>query len=134
MGRTASDADSTARSPRDRLASICEALPEVSSERVEGERHQIFKVRNRTFAYYIEDHHGDSEIALHCKAAPGLNVALVEHDSHRFYMPPYIGHKGWIAARLAIPGTDWKEITDLVLDSYCLIAPKRLAREATRGQ
>lgn len=133
MSSEANPTSDTVLTPRDRLVEICQTLPDVIVEDVDGERHLIFKVRNRTFAYYIENHHGDGEIALHCKAEPGMNTALIEQDPRRFYMPAYIGHRGWIAARLAIPETDWDEIADLVIDSYCLIAPKRLAGQVSRG-
>lgn len=50
---------------------ICLRLPEVSSE---GTQHIAFVVRNRKFAYYLEDHHGDGRVALACKAKAGENA------------------------------------------------------------
>lgn len=43
----------------------------------------------------------------------------------RFFVPPYVGHNGWIGVRLDIE-VDWSEIADLVRDSYQMTAPKRL--------
>jgi hypothetical protein len=48
---------------RARLAEICLALPEATAE---GERHVGFRVHGRTFAYYLDDHHGDGRVALNC--------------------------------------------------------------------
>jgi predicted DNA-binding protein (MmcQ/YjbR family) len=41
-------------------------------------------------------------------------------------VPPYVGHAGWVGVRLD-DGPDWDEVRALVLRSYRLIAPKRLA-------
>jgi hypothetical protein len=72
--------------PRTRLLALCIALPEVASE---GDQHLRFQVRNKTFAYYLEDHHGDGLVALCCKAAPGEAASLIASDPNRFYRPAY---------------------------------------------
>ena len=87
----------------------------------------MFRVRNRTFAYYLDDHHGDGIVALACKAPDGLNEALVAADPERLYQPAYIGPRGWTGLRLDTASVDWAEVADLVTESYLLVAPKRLA-------
>jgi hypothetical protein len=114
----------TVEEPRARLAGICAALPEVTGS---GDQHTTFQVRGRTFAYYLDDHHGDGRVALCCKAAPGGNTALVASDPERFYLPTYVGPRGWVALRLDTGEVDWDEVAELVADSYRLVAPKRLA-------
>jgi predicted DNA-binding protein (MmcQ/YjbR family) len=42
-------------------------------------------------------------------------------------MPPYMAHHGWLGLRLDVGDVDWDEVEALVLQSYRLIAPKRLA-------
>ena len=64
---------------RARLTRLCLALTEAACR---GERHLRFSVRSRTFAYYLEDHHGDGRVALACKVAvppgaTGLGLALL---------------------------------------------------------
>lgn len=59
------------------------------------------------------------------KAPPGVQQALVGSDPVRFFVPAYVGHKGWVGARLDVE-QDWDEIAELIEDSYRLIAPKRL--------
>ena len=51
---------------------------------------------------------------------------LVEAAPERFYVPPYVGPKGWIGIYLG-DETDWDELADLVEESYRMTAPKRLA-------
>ena len=108
-----------------RFTKICLALPEVTRE-CHGE-HASFLIRKRTFAYFMNDHHGDGIIAVACKALPGDNVALTAAQPERFYLPSYIGSRGWVALRLDLGAIDWSEVAELVAGSYILIAPKRLA-------
>jgi hypothetical protein len=119
----------TARKAADRrlarLTKICLALPETT--RRLGGRHAAFLVRAKIFAYYLDDHHGDGIVALCCKVAPGENADLVALDPARFYLPPYIGPRGWVGLRLDAGEIDWQEAAELAADSYRLVAPKRLA-------
>ena len=109
---------------RQRLVDVCTGLPEVVAE---GEGHIRFAVRGKTFAYYLEDHPGDGRIAVCCKAPPGDQEALVAMDPERFHLPAYLARYGWISLRLDLPTVDWDEVSELVVDSYRLVAPKRLA-------
>jgi hypothetical protein len=89
--------------------------------------HAGFLVRKPTFAYYLHDHHGDGIICVCCKVLPGDNNALVSAQPSRFYIPAYIGPRGWVGLRLDIGEIDWEEVAELVMSSYRLTAPKRLA-------
>jgi hypothetical protein len=111
------------------LATICGSLPQVDA-RAGGEhgRHVAYTVRNKTFAYFTDDHHGDRRLALISKAAPGDQEALVASDQDRFFVPPYLGHRGWVGLWLDRQRIDWSEVRELVVDAYRLAAPKRLVR------
>jgi predicted DNA-binding protein (MmcQ/YjbR family) len=110
-----------ARGPLARLRAICLALPEA----VEQETWEIptFRVRAKIFAMYNFD---DDRPAFWCKAPPGSQIILVGADPDRFFVPPYVGHKGWVGVHLD-DRPDWREIALLVARSYRLTAPKRLA-------
>jgi YjbR protein len=91
-----------------RLTKICLALPEA--ERELHDRHAGFRVRGRTFAYYLVDHRGNEGIeGLVCKVRPGENDALIDED----------------------PSVDWSEVEEMAVESYLLVAPKRLAASVT---
>ena len=81
-----------------------------------------FRVRGKIFAM---EKRGDGRISVWCKAPPGSQMVLVGADPDRFFVPPYVGPKGWIGMRLD-RNPDWKEVAALVTRSYRLIAPKRL--------
>jgi len=108
-----------------RLIEIALALPEVKYE-MKGS-HAQFMVRKKTFAYFLDNHHGDGIVAVARKALPGDNKALAEAQPGRFYLPAYIASRGWVALRLDVGKVHWDEAKDLLLGSYSMIAPKRLA-------
>ena len=108
-----------------RLTEICLALPEAS--RRDSGSHATFLVRKMTFAYYLHNHHGDGIVSVCCKTPLGENRDMIALDPERFYMPAYIGPRGWVALRLDRGEVDWEEVGRLVIDSYRLVAPKRLA-------
>jgi len=107
-----------------RLTKICLALPEATRECMNS--HAGFTIRKKTFAYFLNDHHGDGIVSVASKALPGENTALAAAQPVRFYLPAYIGPKGWVALRLDIGKVDWGEVAELVTASYRQIAPKRL--------
>ncbi len=109
----------------ERVTKICKELPKAICE-VMG-KHASFTVGGKTFVYYLNDHHGDGIIGLACKVLPGDNAALVAATPAKYYMPAYVGPKGWVGLRLDVAGVDWEEVAELVTGSYKLIAPKRLA-------
>ncbi len=114
-----------------RLTKICLALPEATRQ-IMG-RHAGFYVRKKTFVYFLDDHHGDGIVGINCKVLPGDNTALIAADPRRFYMPAYVGSKGWVGLRLDTGKIDWEEVEELVTHSYRLVAPKRLAASVKAG-
>ena len=70
-------------------------------------------------------------VAVTGKALPGDNKALTQAQPSRFYMPAYLASRGWVALRLDRGRINWGEVKELVLTSYALIAPKRLAERIT---
>jgi hypothetical protein len=111
---------------RERVVAICAALPEATCENPAGE-HLTFRVRKKVFLYYLDDHHGDGRIALDAKVAPGDQEILIAMDPERFFLPPYVGHRGWIGARIDLPAIDWEQVEELIRESYRRVAPKTLA-------
>lgn len=107
-----------------RLTKIALALPETARE-LHGS-HAAFLVRKKKFAYFLDNHHGDGIVAVTCKVLPGDNKALVDAQPARFYLPAYVGPRGWVALRLDIGKIDWDEVRELLVCSYQLMAPKRL--------
>ncbi|BCP54774.1 phosphoribosylglycinamide formyltransferase [Kaistia sp. 32K] len=107
--------------PIDHLRTICLALPEATEQETWGD--PTFRVRGKIFAMQKR---GDGRDSVWVKAPEGSQMVLVGADPARFFVPPYVGPKGWIGIRLD-NDPDWQEVSELIRRSYRLIAPKRLA-------
>jgi len=113
-----------------RLTRLCLALPEAVST-ITGE-HADFRVRKKVFAYFLNDHHGDGIVSVCVKATLGENVDRARSLPHLFYLPAYIGPRGWFGMRLDRGAVAWQEVRDIVTQSYCLAAPRKLVEAAHR--
>jgi hypothetical protein len=105
----------------DHLRTICLALPAATEQETWGD--PTFRVRDKIFAMRKC---GDGRISTWCKAPPGAQEVLVGADPERYFVPPYVGHRGWIGIRLDLADVEWDDVADLIADSYRLTAPKRL--------
>ncbi len=116
----------TSTSRRKRVIEMCSTLPEVDYE-VVGDEHIAFRIRKKIFAYYLFDHHGDGIIAFCCKSSLNEQRRLVRDDSESFFVPAYLGARGWVAIRLDLDSVDWELVTDLAHRAFQAIAPRKLA-------
>jgi hypothetical protein len=113
-----------------RLRSICLALPETSERPSHGA--PTFFVRGkRAFLMVMTNHHGDGRFAIWCAAPTGMQQMLVEADPERFFVPPYVGHRGWLGVRLD-RDVDWDEVAGIAEDAYAQVAPPKLVEAARR--
>jgi hypothetical protein len=106
--------------PTERLRAICLALPEAIEKEAWGD--PTFRIRDKIFAM---EKRGDGRVSVWCKAPHGSQMVLVGADPERFFVPPYVGPKGWVGMKLD-SRPDWKEVEKLVRRSYSLVAPKKL--------
>jgi hypothetical protein len=110
-----------------RLREVCLDLPEVT-ERLSHGSPTWFVGGKKTLATYVDNHHGDGRLAIWCPAPPGVQRALVTEEPERFFVPAYVGHRGWLGVRLD-RDLDWDEVAGIVEDAYRLVAPKKLVAE-----
>ena len=110
-----------------RLSALCLELPQVE-RRLAGD-HADFRVRGRVFAYFLDNHHGDGIVAVCCKSELGENIDRASREAARYYLPAYIGARGWFGLRLDRPSIDWSEVRAVIEASYRLAAPRKLLQE-----
>ena len=103
-----------------KLQAICLRLPEAYEQ--ETWDAPTFRVREKIFVKVGGD---QRELTIWCKARPGVQEMLVSSDQSRFFIPPYLGGRGWVGIYLR-GEVDWDEVADLIEESYRLIAPKKL--------
>ena len=115
----------------ERLRQICLALPETS-ERLSHGAPTFFVRGKRAFLMVLTNHHGDGRFAIWCAAPPGMQAMLVQADRERFFVPPYVGHRGWLGVHLD-RGLNWEELAGIVEDAYAEVAPAKLVEAAQLG-
>ena len=111
---------------REQLIEICEFLPEITYETV-GDGHIAFRIRKKIFAYYLYDHHGDGIIGFCCKSSLSEQRRLIRSDAETFFVPAYVGPRGWVAMRLDLEEVDWETLDELARRAYQATAPRKLA-------
>jgi hypothetical protein len=114
-----------------KVRELCLALPETS-ERLSHGSPTFFVREKRSFLTVLTDHHGDGRFAIWCAAPEGMQQALVEADPQKFFVPPYVGHRGWLGARLD-RGLDWNELAGIIEDAYAEVAPAGLVDSLQQG-
>ena len=106
----------------ERLRAMCLALPEATERLSHGE--PTFFVRNKVFAMFAFDHHGDGRVAVWLPVPMGVQELLVEGDPQTYFKPPYVGVRGWVGIELE--HIDDETLTSFLHEAWALRAPKRL--------
>ena len=111
----------------DRIRALCLSLPDVT-ERPSHGAPTFFVARTRSFVTFQDDHHGDGRLAIVCAAPEGVQAELVAQEPDRFFVPAYVGHRGWVGVRLD-RDVDWDEVASIVEDAWRVVAPKKLVAQ-----
>jgi len=122
-----------ARSRGTALAQVrraCLALAETSERKSHGAP-TFFIGGKRAFVMYHDNHHEDGRLALWCAADPEIQRMLVGGSPKHYFVPPYVGHRGWIGVRLD-RGLAWADIQAAIEDAYLTGAPRRLIETRPR--
>ena len=105
-----------------RLRAICLALPEASEQG--GVGNPPSRCARKSLPCVTRWRAG-------CRSGagpPGAQGALIHTNPQRFFVPPYVGHHGWVGAWLD-GDLDWDHIAELIEESYRMTAPKRLSAQ-----
>jgi hypothetical protein len=101
---------------------ICAALPATSERLSHGE--PTFFVGGKVYVMFANNHHGDGRLAVWLPAPPGFQEGLIDTDPATFFLPPYVGHRGWVGVILAAISDADLQLS--IETAWELIAPKRL--------
>src|SRR5437763_13647316 len=112
----------------ERIRAICLGLPETT-ERLSHGAPTFFVRDKRAFLMVLTNHHGDERFAIWCAAPAGAQAMLVDADPERFFVPPYVGHRGWLGMRLD-RALDSDELAGIAEDAYAEVAPAKLVEAA----
>lgn len=114
-----------AKGPHEAVRKVCLSLPEAEEFVSHGSPN--FRVRGKTFASYVVNHHGDGRVALWLNAPSGSQDHYVKSEPRHFFVPPYVGPRGWLGVHLN-KGLSWERVGALVRQAYQKVAPPALAR------
>jgi hypothetical protein len=106
-----------------RVREICLALPETTERLSHGEPAFFFREK-KSFLSMDTDHHGSGHFAAWCAAPLGAQDTLVRSDPETFFVPPYVGYRGWVGMRLD-SDPDWDQVKSIVEDAYAQVARPR---------
>jgi hypothetical protein len=110
----------------ERVREICLGFPGADEKLSHGA--PSFHVRGKMFLTFVDSHHGDGRLAVWCKSTADEQRRLVAENPLRFFVPPYVGVKGWLGVCVDAQNADWIELSILVEEGWRLIAPPRLVR------
>ena len=102
------------------VRTLCLALPEASERPSHGEAAFFFKEK-KSFLNMDTYHHGASHYSAWVAAPLGAQDTLVRSDPEHFFVPPYVGHRGWVGVILDTE-PDWDQIERVIADGYALVA------------
>jgi hypothetical protein len=113
----------------DELRTICLGLPEVHEQQAWVGRRWC--VRKRTFAHVfaVDSPQGPTTAMQFRSSGPELDVLV--RTGHPFF------RAGWganVVGMVLDGSTDWDEVRELVTESYCVMAPKKLVALVERPE
>lgn len=98
------------------LRELCHRLP-ATYEKLSHGTPSFFHQKGKQFVVLVDNHHGDGRLALWVPTYPGIQQSLVDENSTLYFIPPYVGVKGWVGIRLDQPH-DSDQAEGLVVAAY----------------
>jgi predicted DNA-binding protein (MmcQ/YjbR family) len=115
----------------ERLRKICLAIPGAFEKLSHGEPTWFTGPKGKVFAMFDNHHHGAAHISAYFAASIEAQELLVAEDPERYWVPPYVGHKGWIAVVLDTK-PDWNVVARLAQEAFAMITAAKPARMQSR--
>ena len=103
------------RSPTVAVRDLCLAFGDTEYRHSHGL--PDFRVNGKVFAQYAVNHHGDGRVALWLNSPEGVQQDFVAMDSESYFVPPYVGPRGWLGINLD-KNLSWDEVQYQVAQAY----------------
>src|ERR1700722_3475100 len=114
-----------------KLREICLAFPDAFEKEAWGEC--TFRVAGGSmFAMTDNNHHGSGHCAVGVKAPAMVQEILVNSDPKRFFIPPYMGKKGWVGVRIDYK-VKWDQTAAILKDGYLMSEPTKVRNKGRAG-
>jgi hypothetical protein len=109
----------------ERLRRLCLAMPEATEKASHGEP-TWFAGKGKVFATLDDHHHRAEHVSVWLPLPLGAQEVLVDRDPDRYFRPPYVGARGWVAVVLD-DRPDWSAVANLLRQAYVHVATRKLA-------
>jgi YjbR len=111
------------------LRAICRCLPETVEEQAwAGTR---WRIRTRTFVHVLTVDSPAGPTTVMSFRSSGDELDALRAAGHPFFRP------GWgtnVVGMVIDDHVDWDEVAELLTESYCILAPKKLAALVDRPE
>ena len=109
------------------LGSVCLGLPETVEKQVWAGTQ--WRVRNRMFAHVLSVDFADGPVTVMTFRSSGPELDALRSAGHPFFRPAWGAN---LVGMVLDPGVNWDEVTELVIESYCVLAPRKLVEQINR--
>jgi predicted DNA-binding protein (MmcQ/YjbR family) len=111
----------------DAVRGICLTLPEATENPAWAGTQ--FRIRKRVFAHVLTVDFPSGPVDVLTFRAPPTELEALRSGGHPWFQPAW----GADAVGMVLdPDVAWDEVAELVTESYCVVAPKRLAAQVQR--
>jgi hypothetical protein len=105
----------------ERLRALCIAIPGAVEKPSHGEPTWFAGPKGKVFAMFDDHHHGHPHLSVYLPVPPGVAGAMVKAEPARYWVPPYVGHLGWVAVVLD-DRPDWALLDSLLREAFAMKA------------
>ncbi len=109
------------------LRSVCLGLPETAEKQVWAGTQ--WRVRNRMFAHVLSVDFEDGPVTVMTFRSTGPELDALRGAGHRFFRTAWGAN---LVGMVLDAGVNWDEVTELVIESYCVLAPRKLVEQIDR--
>ncbi|MBT8495417.1 MAG: MmcQ/YjbR family DNA-binding protein [Deltaproteobacteria bacterium] len=102
----------------ERLRALCLGFEGAAEKVAWGD--PTWRIRNKIFAMQKGNYQGGRP-SVWFKGETGAQAMLIDAAPDRYFVPPYVGHRGWIGVYLDTVAVEWDELAHLIGRSYQLI-------------
>ena len=112
-----------------RVREFCFAMP-ATNEKISRGHTPIVTVGGKNFCIFWR---ADGRPNACFTAEPGVQDLLVRQDPDRYFVPAYMGVRGWVGIRLD-GDVDWDALEQIAQDSHAFTSPRRTTASKGRAR
>jgi predicted DNA-binding protein (MmcQ/YjbR family) len=109
------------------LRSVCLGLPEAAEKQAWAGTQ--WRIRDRMFAHVLAIDFADGPVTVVTFRSSGPELDALRRAGHPFFRPAWGAN---LVGMVLDTGVNWDEVTELLVESYCVLAPRKLVEQIDR--